>query len=291
MSSNAIREFDAKLLLPCWLPGAPVYAGTEPVTSTFLYSTPKVVQTPRDSDTNTVTPDTELPPFLTEKLVVKPDQLIKRRGKAGLLSLNKGWEESKAWIVERAGKPVQVESTTGTLNNFIVGPFLPHPSNTEYYICTNSRREGDKISFTHEGGVDIGDVDARAARPTKVFQMQEDDHEQEELLPLPPRITNNLSSPTHLTTEPQVGASKSVMGTIESTQMDSEWLVNTGKAKAVGGIKVKGPPQHSSRELRPRTQAQLSPPRFPFPLPLNLSIISFLICHMYVALGYWHNLA
>lgn len=48
------------------------------------------------------------------------------------------------------------------MNNFIVEPFLPHPSNTEYYVCINSQREGDVILFTHEGGVDIGDVDAKA---------------------------------------------------------------------------------------------------------------------------------
>ena len=55
-----------------------------------------------------------------------------------------------------------MESVTGTLNNFILEPFLPHPSNTEYYVCINSQREGDRILFTHEGGVDIGDVDAKA---------------------------------------------------------------------------------------------------------------------------------
>ena len=38
------------------------------------------------------------------KLVAKPDMLIKRRGKSGLLCLNKGWEESRRWIEERAGK-------------------------------------------------------------------------------------------------------------------------------------------------------------------------------------------
>jgi len=48
------------------------------------------------------------------------------------------------------------------LNNFIVEPFLPHASNTEYYVCINSQREGDVILFTHEGGVDVGDVDAKA---------------------------------------------------------------------------------------------------------------------------------
>lgn len=53
---------------------------------------------------------------------------------------------------------------TGTLNNFILEPFLPHPSNTEFYVCINSNREGDSVLFTHEGGVDVGDVDAKALR-------------------------------------------------------------------------------------------------------------------------------
>ncbi|KAG9114675.1 citrate synthase, partial [Ceratobasidium sp. 392] len=167
MSSKAIREYDAKLLLAYWLPRAPAYPGTEPVGKDFVYPTPKVAQIAWDPATNTVTPDTQLPQWVfSDKLVAKPDQLIKRRGKAGLLSLNKGWAESKPWIVERAGKPVKVESVTGTLNNFIVEPFLPHPSNTEYYVCVNSQREGDEILFTHEGGVDIGDVDAKASRLT-----------------------------------------------------------------------------------------------------------------------------
>lgn len=39
-------------------------------------------------------------------------------------------------------------------------------SNSEFYICINSNRDGDEILFTHEGGVDIGDVDAKALRIT-----------------------------------------------------------------------------------------------------------------------------
>ncbi|KZS97055.1 ATP-citrate synthase [Sistotremastrum niveocremeum HHB9708] len=163
MSSKAIREYDAKLLLAYWLARAPAYSKSAQIATDFVYPTAKVAQISWDPETNTITPDTQLPPWVfTEKLVAKPDQLIKRRGKAGLLSLNKTWEQSKQWIAERAGKPVKVESTTGTLNNFIVEPFLPHPSHTEYYVCINSVREGDQILFTHEGGVEVGDVDAKA---------------------------------------------------------------------------------------------------------------------------------
>jgi ATP citrate (pro-S)-lyase len=50
------------------------------------------------------------------------------------------------------------------LTNFLVEPFVPHPQETEYYININSAREGDYILFYHEGGVDVGDVDAKASK-------------------------------------------------------------------------------------------------------------------------------
>ncbi|KAF9446022.1 ATP citrate lyase isoform 2 [Macrolepiota fuliginosa MF-IS2] len=163
MSSKAIREYDAKLLLAYWLERAPAVAPHAQVKTNFQYPTARVAQVSWDPETNTITPDSKIPSWVhTTKLVGKPDQLIKRRGKAGLLALNKTWPEARQWIAERAGKPQKVEAVTGTLNNFIVEPFLPHPSNTEYYVCINSQREGDRILFTHEGGVDIGDVDAKA---------------------------------------------------------------------------------------------------------------------------------
>ena len=58
---------------------------------------------------------------------------------------------------------MQVGSVTGQLTSFIVEPFVPHPPHTEYYICITSTREADQILFTHEGGVDIDDVDAKAS--------------------------------------------------------------------------------------------------------------------------------
>ncbi|KIL59919.1 hypothetical protein M378DRAFT_14480 [Amanita muscaria Koide BX008] len=163
MSSKAIREYDAKLLIAYWLERAPAVAPHAQVKTKFNYPAPKVAQVSWEPETNTITPDSKLPSWVfTTKLVAKPDQLIKRRGKAGLLAINKSWDDAKPWISERAGKPQKVEAVTGTLNNFVVEPFVPHPSNTEYYVCITSEREGDKILFTHEGGVDIGDVDAKA---------------------------------------------------------------------------------------------------------------------------------
>lgn len=57
-----------------------------------------------------------------------------------------------------------MEGVKGILRNFLVEPFVPHKGEEEYYINIHSVREGDWILFTHEGGVDVGDVDAKAER-------------------------------------------------------------------------------------------------------------------------------
>ncbi|KAG9311513.1 ATP citrate lyase [Chiua virens] len=167
MSSKAIREYDAKLLLAYWLERAPA-AHTNfdhPKKSPLVFPTPKVAQIQWDPESGAITPDNYLPAWVqTTKLVAKPDQLIKRRGKAGLLALNKDWKDAKQWVLDRAGKPQKVESVTGTLNTFIVEPFLPHPQSAEAYICITSSRLSDTILFSPTGGVDVGDVDAHASR-------------------------------------------------------------------------------------------------------------------------------
>ncbi|KAJ9127036.1 hypothetical protein QFC24_001268 [Naganishia onofrii] len=166
MSAKPIREYDAKQLLSYWLPRSPVPI---PCKSDSSVAPVQVAQVQWDSATHALTPPIQpgqgLPEWVfTEKLVAKPDQLIKRRGKAGLLCLNKDYQVSGEWIKGLAGKPCQVEKVTGTLNTFIIEPFLPHPQESEYYVCINSAREGDWILFTHEGGVEVGDVDAKAMK-------------------------------------------------------------------------------------------------------------------------------
>lgn len=107
--SPAIREYDAKLLLAYWLARAPAVDSNATVKTKFVYPQAKVAQISWDPVTNTITPDTQLPGWVfNTKLVAKPDQLIKRRGKAGLLALNKTWDEAREWIAQRAGKPQQV---------------------------------------------------------------------------------------------------------------------------------------------------------------------------------------
>lgn len=48
------------------------------------------------------------PWLTTDRLVVKPDQLIKRRGKLGLIAVNKTLNEVKKWIDERMDKDQKV---------------------------------------------------------------------------------------------------------------------------------------------------------------------------------------
>lgn len=57
---------------------------------------------------------------------MKPDQLIKRRGKLGLVELNVDVEGVKSWVGEKANKEITVGKTTGPLKKFIVEPFVPH---------------------------------------------------------------------------------------------------------------------------------------------------------------------
>ena len=98
-------------------------------------------------------------PWLNEeKLVVKPDQLIGKRGKHNLILINATFDEVKNWINDRMNKEVTIGQVTDKLTNFIIEPFVPHDKNKEYYVAITSNREGDVIYFSSHGGIDIEDV-------------------------------------------------------------------------------------------------------------------------------------
>ncbi|KAL2222248.1 putative ATP citrate lyase subunit [Thermoascus aurantiacus ATCC 26904] len=170
MSAKSIYEADGKAILNYHLTRAPVIKPTPLPPPASHNPPPKLasIYFPEGASVKGVLDQAESTyPWLRNpdaRFVAKPDQLIKRRGKSGLLALNKTWAEAREWIEARAGKEIQVESVKGVLRNFLVEPFVPHPQETEYYINIHSVREGDWILFTHEGGVDVGDVDAKAEK-------------------------------------------------------------------------------------------------------------------------------
>nr|XP_046212490.1 ATP-citrate synthase isoform X1 [Oncorhynchus gorbuscha]XP_046212491.1 ATP-citrate synthase isoform X1 [Oncorhynchus gorbuscha] len=104
------------------------------------------------------------PWLLTERLVVKPDQLIKCRGKLGLVGVNLDLVGVQEWLKPRLMSETTVAKAKGILKNFLIEPFVAHTQEEEFYICIYATREGDHVLFHHEGGVDVGDVDAKAQR-------------------------------------------------------------------------------------------------------------------------------
>uniref|UniRef100_A0A8D0CYL8 ATP-citrate synthase n=1 Tax=Sander lucioperca TaxID=283035 RepID=A0A8D0CYL8_SANLU len=104
------------------------------------------------------------PWLLTQRLVVKPDQLIKRRGKLGLVGVNLDLNGVREWLKSRFMKETTVGKAKGVLKNFLIEPFVPHKQEEEFYVCIYASREGDYVLFHHEGGVDVGDVDAKAKK-------------------------------------------------------------------------------------------------------------------------------
>jgi ATP citrate (pro-S)-lyase len=152
MPQEAIREFDGKALLNKW-----ASLNRDGHTDRI-----KAVQVAPNTDIDALPKEHSW--LLDTALVVKPDQLIKRRGKSNLILLNSSWKDAISWINERRGKRVTIGKTSGVLDHFLIEPFIPHEQSDEYYICIHALREGDEILFYHQGGVDIGDVDAKAQR-------------------------------------------------------------------------------------------------------------------------------
>lgn len=147
MSAKSILEADGKAILNYHLTRAPVIKPSPLPAATKHNAPPRLASLhfPEDANVADVLDQAEVTyPWLLQegvKFVAKPDQLIKRRGKSGLLALNKTWPEAKAWIAERAGKAQKVETVEGVLRQFLVEPFVPHKQNEEYYININSVRD------------------------------------------------------------------------------------------------------------------------------------------------------
>lgn len=155
MSAKSILEADGKAILNYHLTRAPLVKPS-PLKSSSTHNPPAKLASlyfPEDEEVKTILDQAEATyPWLLAsgaKFVAKPDQLIKRRGKSGLLALNKTWPEARAWIEARAGKEQKVETVTGALRQFLVEPFVPHPPETEYYININSVRDVSLALYMH----------------------------------------------------------------------------------------------------------------------------------------------
>ncbi len=147
MSAKAIHEADGKAILNYHLTRANTIKPSPLPRATKHNPPPRLASLHFSEDVNVedVLSQAEVTyPWLLQpgaKFVAKPDQLIKRRGKSGLLCLNKTWSEARAWVAERAGKVQKVENTHGVLRHFLVEPFVPHKQEEEYYININSVRD------------------------------------------------------------------------------------------------------------------------------------------------------
>jgi len=96
-------------------------------------------------------------PWLKQKrLVIKPDQLFGKRGKHGLIAVDKSWDEAVAWISERMNKEVEISSIKGKLTHFLIEPFVPHEK--EYYVAMRVGPESDTIYLSKSGGVNVEEM-------------------------------------------------------------------------------------------------------------------------------------
>eukprot|EP00697_Spironema_sp_BW2_P001718 gnl/Spiro4/12315_TR6495_c0_g1_i1.p1 gnl/Spiro4/12315_TR6495_c0_g1~~gnl/Spiro4/12315_TR6495_c0_g1_i1.p1 ORF type:complete len:1132 (-),score=366.02 gnl/Spiro4/12315_TR6495_c0_g1_i1:60-3389(-) len=153
MSAKAVREFDGLNILR---------AGLDHVTKGAIRFSDRLVSVKTGYDKQALI---DRNPWLrTTPLVVKPDQLIKRRGVNGLIKLNCDADAAFAWIAERMGTTIVHEGVSGVLDTFIISEFVPHSQSDEVYLCIRCLRNGDEILFHHEGGVEVGDVDAKASK-------------------------------------------------------------------------------------------------------------------------------
>lgn len=112
MAAKAIREATGKDLI-----NRKLSVGTKAAKCRFVLIT---------ENTNWINIINDHPWLKTEKLVVKPDQLIKRRGKLGLIKVNADLSTVQKWIEQHMNKEQRIGKTVGKLKTFIIEPFIPH---------------------------------------------------------------------------------------------------------------------------------------------------------------------
>jgi len=139
LAQKNIYEYDAKMLLAKELPK---------YYPEFKYHN-KLAIAESDTDLEQLVKDN--PWIETDKVVVKPDQLFGKRGKANLLLLDANCDEMKQFCVDNLDRVCEIGNIRGTLKRLLIEPFIPHEK--EYYVSITSDRENDIIHFSFEGGI------------------------------------------------------------------------------------------------------------------------------------------
>ncbi len=141
LAQKSIFEYDAKKLLASQLP--------KYIPDFKYHNKLAVIDSATDLDRTII----ENPWIKTEKVVVKPDQLFGKRGKANLLLLDADSDDMKNFCHNNLGRVFEIGSVRGELKRLLVEPFIPHEK--EYYVSITSDRESDIIHFSFEGGIFI----------------------------------------------------------------------------------------------------------------------------------------
>jgi len=141
LAQKNIYEYDAKKLLATQLPK---------YYPEFNYHNKILVI---DCDTDLEKAISQNPWIQTEKVVVKPDQLFGKRGKANLILLDASCDEMKDFCYGNLDRVCEIGNVRGELKRLLVEPFVPHDK--EYYVSITSDRENDIIHFSFEGGIFI----------------------------------------------------------------------------------------------------------------------------------------
>lgn len=140
MAQKAIREYTAKNLMIRHLPGY--------LSKKLKFSVKSALVTPEISVSELIK---ENPWMKNEKLVVKPDMLIGKRGKNKLISLDTTVDQAVTWI--KGHLKAEIKGVEGKLTHFLVEPYIPHDK--EYYLAFKDHVDGDYIYFCNSGGIDI----------------------------------------------------------------------------------------------------------------------------------------
>ncbi len=164
MSVHAVREYDGKRIVGALL-GALEHGSAAPVRVAQVLVDAAAADRAAAVRSALDAAEAGAPWLLrTPRLAAKPDVLLKRRGKGGLVLLDAPWAAVRAWIAEKSAGEHEAGGVRGVLDAFLVEPYVPHSQSEELYVCVRATAQGDEVLFCPRGGVDVGDVDAHAAR-------------------------------------------------------------------------------------------------------------------------------